>query len=134
MSGVNECLRDAFRLWKRDVARSQNYTCYITGKRINNFHIHHITPFHEIRDAAIAELGITLKPTLSENAESDIERLKALIVEKHEQERGYVVTAKLHQLFHSIYGYKTSEAEFDEFKQRYHSGEFNATSTQKEAV
>lgn len=133
VSGINECLRDAIRLWKREVARSQNYTCYITEKSVNNFHIHHITPFHEIRDIAIAELSIKLKPTLSENMESDIERLKALIVKKHEQEQGYVVTAELHQLFHNIYGYKTTEIDFEEFKTRYQSGEFNAILTQKEA-
>lgn len=133
VSGINENLRSSIKQWKQDVAKAQNYTCCITGKRINNFHIHHITPFHVIRDEAIAELGIELKATLAENDEEVIGRLKRRIVDVHEQEQGYVVTAELHQLFHTIYGYKTTEIDFEEFKTRYQSGEFNAISTQKEA-
>lgn len=125
VSPISENLRESVTPWKKEIMRAQNFTCYITEKKVRDFHIHHITPFHEIRDRAIAELGITLLPTLAENDSDEFSALKERIYELHKGEKGYVITAELHKKFHSLYGFKTTEDDLLEFKTRYRLGELS---------
>lgn len=125
ISTVNENLRDCLSEWKRDSMKYHNYTCFITGRRGGDLTVHHITPFHKIRDNCLEELNITGTKEMSRYNQEDIDKLKDLIKEKHEYEKGIVLDTKLHSKFHYIYGYGTSMSDLEEFKERYLKGEFD---------
>lgn len=122
---INDILRTATNEWRYETLKSHNFRCIVTGEETHDLHVHHVRPFYEIRDEAIAELGLSDRNTVSDCTDAEIESLKALISKKHEGEEGYPIKPELHRLFHSLYGNDTSRADFYEFKARYQSGEFN---------
>lgn len=125
VTGINETLRGATEEWRKAELRRNNFTCYVTSKRSGDMHVHHVTPFHEMRDKAVAELGVELLPTIADYSEEQVEAMRAKIVELHENEKGYVMTVEMHKLFHSLYGFKTDANDLEEFKTRYRLGEFD---------
>lgn len=125
VTGINETLRGATDDWRKAELRRNNFTCYVTGKRSGDLHVHHVTPFHEMRDKVVSELGIELLPTIADYDEDTVEAMRNRIVELHESEKGYVITSEMHKLFHTLYGFKTDVNDLTEFKTRHRLGEFN---------
>lgn len=125
VTGINETLRGATEEWRNSEMKRNNYTCYISGVRKGTMHVHHITPFHEIRDIAFVETNLTAKPTLADYTDEEVTLLRDKVVELHQREKGYVLTSELHKRFHSLYGFKTTESDLHEFKTRYRLGELN---------
>lgn len=123
--GVNEFTRSLLRNWKFDILKASNFTCFITGQLSHSLEVHHITPFHEIRDAALLELNLDIRKTVSEYSREELDALSEKIIKAHEKEKGFAIEKSIHKLFHSIYGFKTNEQNLVEFKTRYLSGEFS---------
>lgn len=125
VTGINEALRGATEDWRNKEMKRNNYTCYVTGIRAGDMHVHHVTPFHVMRDELIAELGIDLRPTISEYTDIEVEVMRNRMAEMHEDEQGFVLSAPIHKLFHAQYGFDTDLNDLDEFKARYRNGEFD---------
>lgn len=125
VTGINEALRGATEDWRNSELRRNDYTCYVTGKRGGDMHVHHTTPFHVMRDEMITELGFDMRPTISDYTDLEVEVMRERIAEMHKGERGYVLTPLIHKLFHTQYGFDTDYNDLVEFKTRYQKGEFN---------
>lgn len=125
ITSLNESLRNVTYEWRDEHLRKFNYRCYITGKHSHDLHVHHVKPFNVIRDEALVELKLDKRESVKDYTLEEIEALKDLVAEKHEYEKGYPIDSEIHTLFHSLYGFKTTEADLLEFKQRYNSGEFD---------
>lgn len=122
---LNETLRFITSDWRNEQLHSNNYTCFVTGKLGGDLHVHHIRPFHEIRDQALSDLGIDTVGRIADYDDKTMTILRDRIVELHEGERGFPIQMEIHKLFHSLYGFKTDERDLLEFKNRYLLGEFN---------
>lgn len=127
---IQKTLRLATQEWRERELKRNDFTCFITNKRGGDLHVHHTTPFHVLRGQAEQELGISLNETIADYDEATVGIIRTKFAELHEGERGYAVKPELHKLFHHHYGFKTTEADFHEFKQRYLLGEF----TEKAAI
>lgn len=125
VTGVSVALRGVTEAWRIAELQRSEYTCGISGKQGGTLHVHHITPFHVIRDRAFAETGIKVRPKILDYEEREMTALKDKIIELHAYEIGYVMTSDLHWKFHSLYGINTTETDLDEFKTRYRLGEFD---------
>lgn len=122
---LNETLRFITSEWRIEQLHKHKYTCFITGQKGGDLHVHHIRPFHEIRDHALAELGIDVAGKIADHTEETMTILRNRIAELHEGEKGFPIKPEFHKLFHKLYGFKTTEVDLLEFKKRYQSGEFN---------
>lgn len=125
VTGINEALRGATEEWRNSELRRNDYTCYVSGIRAGDMHVHHITPFHVMRDEMVAELGVDLRPTISDYTDLEVEVMRERIAEMHEDEQGYVLSAPIHKLFHAQYGFDTDLNDLNEFKTRFQHGEFD---------
>ena len=88
-------LEEGLKKWKENVMIRDNYTCQVTGKRGGNLNCHHLNSYHWDKEHR-----------------TDINN-------------GITISEEIHKLFHKTYGYKNNTKEqFEEFKHRYHNGEF----------
>lgn len=119
VSTVNENIRAALSDWIKKSLREQDYTCYISGQRGGTMVVHHVTPFHKIRDGVLKELGMDGNKPLHKYTDGQMEELKQRVVEAHEEEKGIVIRKDIHAEFHYKYGYDTNLDDLEEFKERY---------------
>lgn len=134
ITSLNDHLRTNTYDWRDKHLAESNYTCFISEKPSHDLQIHHAKPFNEIRDEILTELGLGKYERVSDYSKEQITAIVERIKERHESLKGFAIDRKLHTLFHSTYGWHTTEDQLHEFKARYLSGEFDAASTQKEAV
>jgi hypothetical protein len=125
VTGLNETLRYSATDWRLKELKRGNFTCFVTGQRGGDLHVHHITPFHEIRDQALYEIGVEMRQSIADYDNKTLTSLRNKIAELHEREEGYILAPHIHKIFHSLYGFKTTKEDLLEFKKRYQIGEFN---------
>ena len=93
--GYRRCYILGYDSFIKDTLKTRNYTCELSNKKGGNLVVHHLDCFSDFPS----------KIMLSENV--------------------IVITEKIHLLFHKLYGYKhNTKEQFEEFKHRYHNGEF----------
>jgi len=126
VTSINNALRGVTKEWSLKHMRENNFKCFVLEEETHNLEVHHVKPFKEIRDEAIAELGLEGRKAVREYSEEELEKLKEIIIEKHEGLKGYPLDARIHRLFHSEYGECTDLDDLLEFKERYLSGEFSS--------
>lgn len=79
----------------KQVLGRDDYTCQITGKRGGKLEVHHLNCFSDFKE------------------------------ERTDMNNGITLSKEIHKLFHKIYGNKhNTKEQFEEFKHRYHNGEF----------
>lgn len=125
VSSLNQYLRERIYDWKKDSLKANGYECVITGNKMSD--IHHLYSFNLIRDEALNNLNIPIKTQISEYTNEELESIVSECRNLHKQYGlGVPLSEEVHNLFHSIYGKGNNTPEqFEEFKIRYESGEFN---------
>ena len=130
VSELRDFLRKTVDEWKFDSLKAHDFKCVITDEKAQDLQVHHLTPFHVIRDEALNELGLSVYENIGDYTEFELNRIVDLVHLKHKEELGVPLRYHIHRLFHSEYGNSATSEDFEEFKQRYHSGEFD----EKEAI
>lgn len=121
--GFNDILRNSLIKWRIEILKKYNYKCFISGEK-NNLQIHHVKPFHEIRDEVLKELGYESffrrkEWSVNDFSKAELQKIRLKIREKHTLDLGYPITEKLHKEFHRLYGEKASKEDFMEFAKHY---------------
>lgn len=125
--GVSELyahLRRNLTEWKADSAKNCNYRCVLTNDRFED--IHHLYSFHTIVEEAMSEVGLPIYEEVGLYTDSELQKITEKCKEVHNRyPLGICLKGNIHKLFHSLYGYSNNTPEqFEEFKNRYQSGEF----------
>jgi len=126
ISSISDHLRNSIKEWKMDSFKDTNYKCLLSNSK-NNLIIHHIYSFNTIIKETFNILQI---PIYKQISKYNLEELK-LLSEKCEELHykyglGACLNEDIHKIFHREYGKGDNTLEqFEEFKIRYKSGEFN---------
>ena len=127
---ISEHLRrlPVVKQWKKDTYIRENYRCQLTNKqvRICNGDVHHLKAFNKIVLEAHELHNIEIHETVGEYTQEELYKLEQYIEKWHKDTSNAVLLCKeVHKLFHVLYKYGNNTPEqFEEFKQRYLSGEF----------
>ena len=117
-------LRGKLHQWKIDSMEQCGYKCIITGDK--NFDIHHIVSFNIIVDQFIKDYNID--PEIDVNNKNDPQVLKLIndfINEHNKYPLGICLREDIHALYHSMYGDKNDEKQFNLFVQKIKNGEIS---------
>lgn len=129
VTALNQYLRSQTFDWVAECLKQSNYKCYISGVNYG-LEVHHIKPFHEIRDEIIKELDFPIYQTIGEYTQDQLNNFSDAIKERHGADDGIVLNKFIHDLFHSIYGLglnkKIGIEDIDEFKVDYLLGKYSA--------
>lgn len=125
VSELKHYLRKTIDGWKFESLKAHDFKCAVTGEKAQDLQVHHLTPFYIIRDEALRELNLPVYERIGDYSVEELDSLVDLIKRKHDEELGVPLRYRIHRLFHSEYGNTTNAKDFEEFKTRYHNGEFN---------
>lgn len=111
--------------WKRKSSEFCNYKCVITGERFQN--IHHLISFNQILETALSNVGLSLKPYISDYSENEYQNIKNELIILHENTLyGACLNSTIHTLFHKEYSYYNSTIEnFIDFCHCINDGKYN---------
>ena len=111
--------------WRSDCQRKVKYICELSGKK-TVLNVHHLKAFSTIVSEAHKLHNIQVKPQVKDYTKEELHKLEEYITSWHKDSSNAVVLCEeVHTLFHSLYGKGNNTPEqFEEFKQRYLSGEF----------
>ena len=127
ISPITNHLRAKNEEWFSKCKKEANYTCQLTGKRGGiKLNTHHLYAFSSIVIDAHNTYNIEVKPQVKDYTEEELKLLEEYVAEWHKDSSNAVVLSEeAHKLFHSLYGKGDNTPEqYEEFKQRYLSGEF----------
>ena len=114
--------------WRKNTYTRENNKCQLTGKHVHsgNSDVHHLHSFNMIVLEAHELHNIQIHEIVSEYTQEELYKLEQYIEKWHKDTSNAVLLCEeVHSLFHSIYKYGNNTPEqFEEFKQRYLSGEF----------
>jgi len=113
--------------WRKDSMKVNGYKCILTGDK--DFHIHHLYSFNKILKETIDILNIEIYNTIGDYTNEEIIKLTNTFLGLHEKYGfGVPLSKKLHNLYHSatlLYSDDNTPEQFEEFKIRLKSGEFD---------
>lgn len=122
---LTKFLRSNNSQWKKDSMESCEYKCVLTGSK--DFQIHHLYGVSAILRDMVQNYNIELKENFEEYTDEELNTILVLFLEIQSQHPlGECVDAKLHTLFHSLFGqqYNTPQ-QWEIFKQEYLSNQYN---------
>lgn len=128
VSDFNDYLREKLKDWKLRSLESFGFVCAVTGTNNRDLHVHHTQPFHEVRDEALRNLGLPFRENISDYSQEELDAIVDEIIERHQTVVGVPLRKDVHELFHRVYGFKTTFEDLVEFKQRYLAGELSVAS------
>lgn len=115
--------------WKKDTYSRENNRCQLTHKEVHggNSDIHHLKAFSTIVIEAHELHDIEIKPKVKDYTQEELHKLEKYVESWHKNTLNAVLLCKeVHELFHILYKYGDNTPEqFEEFKERYLSGEFS---------
>jgi len=127
ISNLAEHLRILTSTWRNESLKANNYRCALTNSN-GHLVVHHLYSFSNIVNETLICLDMPLKTEMSEYNPEDLKLIEDKCLELHyKYGLGVLLTPIIHDLFHQQYGYdgNTSPEDFEEFKQRYNSHEFD---------
>lgn len=124
VSEIHVWLRGKIDSWRVNSIEKCNSICVITGEKFDD--VHHLYSFNLILQDVFLKTEIPIKTSISEYSQRELEALATVCVQEHSKHPlGICLKEDVHLLFHKNYGYGDNTPEqFEEFKQRYNSGEF----------
>ncbi|MEK4503923.1 HNH endonuclease [Bacillus sp. FSL R12-0069] len=123
ISSLNCFMRQKVKTWTEETMQRDDYTCFVTGEKGVHLEVHHIRPFHIIREEVLKELNLPLFTDIVNYSKEQLNKIGKSIEEKHKLEEGITLKKDIHILFHSIFGDKTTKEQLYEFKDMYLKGE-----------
>ena len=100
---VNQFRRDILE-WKKESIRFCDYKCVITGEQFKD--IHHPISFNAILCKALKNVGLDLKPQISDYSNSEYSKIKSELIRIHKIiPYGACLNSKIHTLFHKEFSY-----------------------------
>lgn len=121
---LNIHLRLKTTKWKFESLKKYDFKCAVTGINDGTLEIHHLYPFHKIVKDTLEELNYPIKSKIGEYHTSELLKIEEVFSRRNDELLGVPITRKLHELFHSIYGYDNSATQFNEFVKLLDSGYF----------
>lgn len=121
---INDLVRSELKYWKKDIMKCADYICFVSGERGGELVVHHIKPFHLIRDEILNKFGLDGKSCISECNTEIHDKIMEDFKKAHTINSGVPIKKELHKQFHKIYGFKTTYNDLLKFKKRYENGEF----------
>ena len=119
-SGISGYLRHKIKPWSIQQIIKSGHKSEISGRK-SNLRVHHMTPFCEIRDLTIKELGFEGKE-VDDYTYEDLVKLSDKFIENNEKyAKPVVLTADEHKKFHSFcggYRVRTTMEKLMEFKSK----------------
>jgi hypothetical protein len=128
VSPLHNYLRCKIGDWKKESLKLHNYRCVISGKK-GKLVVHHLVSFSAILRETMDELMLGYF-NIGKYSNEELDFITKLFLDKHSK-YGYGVPlySEIHDLFHSVYGRgDTTLGHFEEFKERYITGEFKEVS------
>lgn len=124
ISNLEHDLRSIISEWKISSMKHCMYKCVLSGDKFDV--IHHLYGFNMIVDEFANKENINVKNYISVYSLKERQNIESKFIEFHSQfPLGVCLTKEIHSLFHQLYGYGDNTiGQFEEFKQRYKSGEF----------
>ena len=114
--------------WRKNTYTRENNKCQLTGKHVHggNSDVHHLYGFNMIVLEAHELHNIQIHEIVSEYTQEELYKLEQYIEKWHKDTSNAVLLCEeVHKLFHVLYKYGNNTPEqYEEFKQRYLSGEF----------
>lgn len=113
--------------WRKQSIKKYNNRCVLTI-RTNGNHVHHLNRnFTDILQESLSILNLEVKPFINDYTSYELKSIENLTLELHfKYGEGIVINGDLHKIFHSIYTRQNNtQQQFEEFKTRYYSGEFD---------
>lgn len=114
-SEIIDYFRKLIKEWKKDILKKYNYKCFLTGAS-TDLVIHHLVSFSNILKETIEELNLEMRRKIKDYSEHEFEMITNKFLEKHTTDIGVVLSRKVHNKFHNIYGMgNNTKEQFDEF-------------------
>ena len=119
-SEVIDYFRKHIKDWKVEVMKKYKNKCYLTDSK-SDCVVHHIKSFNTIINESLEALNLPLYRKINEYSTSDFDKLKELVLTKHEVSNGVLLQRKVHNKFHSIYGKgNNTKEQFNDFISKYY--------------
>ncbi len=125
---LHNYLRDkTIKGWKISSFEKFNWTCIITGIKLQKNIIHHLYSFSNIVYETLDDLKYPVYNAVNKYTKEELRKIEQLCLEKHyKYGLGVCLTKPIHNLFHKLYGKGSNTSEqFQEFTQRYYNFEFD---------
>ena len=111
---LSKFLRSNINAWKLKSAELCDYKCLITGSK--DFQIHHLYGLSFILADCIKNNNLNIKDTFSDYTDEELDYIKECFLREHEKHPyGVCLHPEVHKLFHSMYGKKTTEGQWEDF-------------------
>lgn len=121
---LEKFLRGQITNWKNESMTKCNYRCVLTDSK--DFQIHHLYSFNKIVKEYIFKNNIIIKDNFIDYTNEELLNIANNFILFHNQyPLGICVDKKIHQLFHSIYGYDVNENMWLEFEKDFEKGKYN---------
>lgn len=120
LSSLNRKIRSSIGKWRKSSEKACEYSCILTGSL--DYEVHHLYTYNNIILDAMKNLKIDKRAKYSAE---EIKAIRKEVILKHEELLGVCIHPALHIEFHKIYSKDNNTPEqFEEFKKRYETGEF----------
>lgn len=117
--------RGNVKKWVRETLKKHNNQCILTGQQSKL--VHHIYGFDLIMSEVLEKNNLPIHSKIGKYTDAELFIMGRTCTALHyKYGLGAVLHPKIHDLFHHLYKYGSNTPDqFDEFKQRLKSGEFN---------
>ena len=122
ISKLSNFLRYSTYLWKKEVSQKTEMVCFITKEKNEEIEIHHLVPFHKIRDEVLNEYGFSGYEEIRDLSQNELDGIRKMVEEKHKEVIGVPLKKSIHKKFHSVYGHDFEDSDFWEFVKDYEKG------------